>query len=32
LMAGGWDGVPDVPAPGFPADWQVAHEGLIRLP
>ena len=32
LMAGGWDGAPDRPAPGFPATWTVRHEGLVRLP
>jgi hypothetical protein len=34
LMAGGWDGAPDRPAPGFPADgrWRVRAEGLHRLP
>ncbi|WP_420112850.1 hypothetical protein [Pseudactinotalea sp.] len=30
LMAAGWD---DGPAqPGFPADWQVRHEGFVRSP
>jgi hypothetical protein len=34
LMAGGWDGGPSRPAPGFPADgrWTVRAEGLHRLP
>jgi hypothetical protein len=34
LMAGGWDGAPDVPAPGFPQDgsWTVRSEGLLKLP
>jgi hypothetical protein len=34
LMAAGWDGAPDRPAPGFPADgrWQVAWEGLRAAP
>jgi hypothetical protein len=34
LMAGGWDGAPDRPAPGFPADgrWVVRTEGFRRLP
>ncbi len=32
LMAGGWDGAPDRPAPGFPASWKVAHEGFVRMP
>jgi hypothetical protein len=34
MMAGGWDGAPDGPAPGFPRDgtWRVAEEGLHALP
>jgi hypothetical protein len=34
MMAAGWDGAPDVPAPGFPKDghWTVRAEGLSRLP
>jgi len=34
LMAGGWDGAPNRPAPGFPADgrWVVRAEGFKRLP
>jgi hypothetical protein len=34
LMAKGWDGAPDVPAPGFPHDgsWVVRYEGLSRVP
>jgi len=34
LMAGGWDGAPARPTPGFPADgrWQVRAEGLHPLP
>ncbi len=33
MMAAGWDGAPDQPAPGFPVDgWRVRHEGLHRLP
>lgn len=34
LMAGGWDGAPDRPAPGFPDDgsWQVQVEGLNPMP
>jgi hypothetical protein len=34
MMAAGWDGAPDVPAPGFPRDgrWTVRSEGLSRLP
>jgi hypothetical protein len=32
LMAGGWDGADDRPAPGFPQDgsWTVRHEGIVR--
>jgi hypothetical protein len=33
LMAAGWDGAPDRPAPGFPTNgWSVRHEGLRRAP
>ena len=34
LMAGGWDGGPEGPAPGFPHDgkWTVRAEGLQRMP
>ncbi len=34
MMAGGWDGAPDVPAPGFPKNgkWVVKAEGFKRLP
>jgi hypothetical protein len=34
MMAEGWDGAPDRPAPGFPADggWQVRYEGLHPMP
>lgn len=34
MMAAGWDGAPDRPAPGFPADgaWTVRHEGLLPAP
>jgi len=34
LMAAGWDGAPDGPAPGFPRDgtWVVRTEGLNKLP
>jgi hypothetical protein len=34
MMAAGWDGAPDRPAPGFPSDgrWQVRWEGLRRMP
>ena len=32
LMAAGWDGGPDRHAPGFPAGWTVAWEGLVAAP
>lgn len=34
LMAGGWDGAPEVNAPGFPKDgkWNVRSENLQKLP
>ncbi|MBN1978337.1 MAG: hypothetical protein JW918_13150 [Anaerolineae bacterium] len=34
MMAAGWDGCPDLPAPGFPTDgrWRVRWEGLKRMP
>ncbi len=34
LMAGGWDGAPAGPAPGFPRDgqWTVRVEGLLPMP
>lgn len=34
MMAAGWDGAPDRPAPGFPDDgsWTVRSEGLSRAP
>ncbi|MGA8788874.1 MAG: hypothetical protein WB535_07990, partial [Paenarthrobacter sp.] len=32
LMAAGWDNGPERHAPGFPADWTVAWEGLVRAP
>ncbi|TFW31409.1 hypothetical protein E4L98_00245 [Duganella callida] len=34
MMAGGWDGAPSRPAPGFPADgsWVVRAEGFKALP
>ena len=34
MMAAGWDGAPDKPAPGFPDDgsWVVKWEGLKRAP
>jgi len=33
MMAGGWDGAPDRPAPGFPAEgWTVRAEGFQPLP
>jgi hypothetical protein len=34
MMAAGWDGCPERPAPGFPDDggWHVRWEGLRRMP
>jgi hypothetical protein len=32
MMAAGWDGAPDTPAPGFPSGWVVRWEGLRRAP
>jgi hypothetical protein len=33
MMAAGWDGAPEGPAPGFPRDgWRVRSEGVRRLP
>lgn len=34
LMAGGWDGGPEGPLPGFPKDpnWKITAEGLNRMP
>lgn len=34
MMAAGWDGAPDIPAPGFPqnGNWVVKFEGLNPLP
>lgn len=34
MMAAGWDGCPDKPAPGFPSDgsWTVKWEGLEKAP
>jgi len=34
MMAAGWDGAPEIPAPGFPQDgsWIVEFEGLERMP
>jgi hypothetical protein len=33
MMAAGWDGAPDVPAPGFPREgWTVRWERLRRMP
>jgi len=34
MMAAGWDGAPNKPAPGFPdnGQWQVRYEGLRRAP
>ena len=31
MMAAGWDGGPQKPAPGFPAGWTVRWEGLARV-
>jgi len=34
MMAGGWDGAPEMPAAGFPKDgkWKVRYEGFTRMP
>ncbi|WP_347330382.1 hypothetical protein [Marinimicrobium locisalis] len=32
MMAAGWEGAPERPAPGFPKDWIVRHEQLHPLP
>ena len=32
MMAAGWDGGPQQPAPGFPKDWIVRYEGLQPMP
>ncbi|TVU66682.1 hypothetical protein FQP90_00625 [Paenarthrobacter nitroguajacolicus] len=32
LMAAGWDDGPERHAPGFPAEWTVAWEGLVQAP
>lgn len=32
LMAAGWDNGPERHAPGFPSDWNVAWEGLVKAP
>jgi hypothetical protein len=34
MMAAGWDGCPDIPAPGFPRGqgWNIRFEGLHPLP
>ena len=34
MMAGGWQGAPNIPAPGFPRDgsWVVKYERLNPLP
>jgi hypothetical protein len=34
MMCAGWDGAPDIYAPGFPNDghWKVKFEGLKRIP
>jgi hypothetical protein len=33
MMAGGWEGAPEIDAPGFPRNgWVVKHEGMKPLP
>ncbi|HEX6924193.1 MAG TPA: hypothetical protein VF167_02100 [Longimicrobiaceae bacterium] len=32
MMAAGWEGGPQTPAPGFPRAWTVAAEGLLQAP
>ena len=32
MMCAGWDGGPDRPAPGFPADWRVEYENISPMP
>jgi hypothetical protein len=34
MMAGGWDGCPAKPAPGFPDNgkWVVKYEGFKKMP
>ena len=34
MMAAGWEGAPDIPAPGFPCNgqWVIKYEGLLPLP
>lgn len=34
MMAQGWDGAPNIPAPGFPKNgqWNIRYEGLYPLP
>jgi len=34
MMAGGWDGCPDKPAPGFPDNgkWVIKYEGFKKMP
>jgi len=32
LMAAGWDNGPERHAPGFPSDWTVTWEGLVKAP
>jgi len=34
MMAAGWDGAPDIYAPGFPQDgqWSIKYENLVPLP
>ena len=33
MMAGGWDGAVDQPAPGFPGDgsWKIQAEGFLKM-
>lgn len=34
MMSGGWDGAPDIPAPGFPKNgqWNIRYEGFNKMP
>ena len=32
MMAAGWTGAPEIPAPGFPRNWKVRWEGLHPMP
>ena len=34
MMAAGWDGCPDKPAPGFPdnGQWNIRYEGFKKMP